>query len=92
MEEGVVEEEEEEEGEEEEEEEEEEKGPSKPKPKGRRKRSILTGRGVTLGMLLDDGIVEPGENCLSIDYLVSVDIGGALAVSSFYCELGVVVG
>ena len=41
------------------------------KPKGRRKsRSVLTGRGVTLGMLLDDGVMEPGEKCLSIDYLV----------------------
>lgn len=40
------------------------------KPKGRRKpRSVLTGRGVTLGMLLDDGVMEPGEKCLSIDYL-----------------------
>ncbi|RMX54484.1 hypothetical protein pdam_00021668 [Pocillopora damicornis] len=27
------------------------------------------GRGVTLGMLLDDGVMEPGEKCLSIDYL-----------------------
>ena len=43
------------------------------KPKGRRKpRSVLTGRGVTLGMLLDDGVMEPGEKCLSIDYLVSL--------------------
>lgn len=40
------------------------------KPKGRRKpRSVLTGRGVTLGMLLEDGVMEPGEKCLSIDYL-----------------------
>lgn len=40
------------------------------KPKGRRKpRSVLTGRGVTLGMLMDDGVIEPGEKCLSIDYL-----------------------
>ena len=50
--------------------------PAKPqsntKSKGRRKlRSVLTGRGVTLGMLLDDGVMEPGEKCLSIDYLVS---------------------
>ena len=42
------------------------------KTKGRRRkpRSVLTGRGVTLGMLLDDGVMEPGEKCLSIDYLV----------------------
>lgn len=53
-----------------EEEDETEKPPSA-KPKGRRKpRSVLTGRGVTLGMLLDDGVMEPGEKCLSIDYLV----------------------
>lgn len=43
------------------------------KTKGRRKpRSVLTGRGVTLGMLLDDGVMEPGEKCLSIDYLVRI--------------------
>ncbi|XP_078344836.1 MPN domain-containing protein-like [Oculina patagonica] len=43
---------------------------NKTKAKGRRKpRSVLTGRGVTLGMLLDDGVMEPGEKCLSIDYL-----------------------
>jgi len=48
------------------------KPPSSTKTKGRRKpRSVLTGRGVTLGMLLDDGVMEPGEKCLSIDYLVS---------------------
>ena len=49
-----------------------EKPPSNTKSKGRRKpRSVLTGRGVTLSMLLDDGVMEPGEKCLSIDYLVS---------------------
>lgn len=49
--------------------------PTGPKPKGQRKpRSILTGRGVTLGMLLDDGVMEPGEKCLSIDYLVSCNV------------------
>ena len=49
-----------------------EKPQSNTKSKGRRKpRSVLTGRGVTLGMLLDDGVMEPGEKCLSIDYLVS---------------------
>ncbi|XP_020623158.1 MPN domain-containing protein-like [Orbicella faveolata] len=47
-----------------------EKLQSNTKSKGRRKpRSVLTGRGVTLGMLLDDGVMEPGEKCLSIDYL-----------------------
>ena len=49
-----------------------EKAAAVSKPKSRRKpRSILTGRGVTLAMLLDDGIMDPGEKCLSIDYLVS---------------------
>lgn len=39
----------------------------------RRKRSqFLTGRGVTLRMLMEDGIVEAGEGVLSIDYLVRV--------------------
>ena len=55
-----------------EEEEDEADKPSAAKPKKRRKpRSVLTGRGVTLGMLLEDGVMEPGEKCLSIDYLVS---------------------
>ncbi|XP_033114989.1 MPN domain-containing protein-like isoform X2 [Anneissia japonica] len=34
-----------------------------------RRSSVLTGRGVTLKMLMDDHIVEPGNGCLSIDYL-----------------------
>ncbi|XP_071823283.1 MPN domain-containing protein-like [Apostichopus japonicus] len=43
-----------------------ESSPSSP----RRKRSqFLTGRGVTLRMLMEDGIVEAGEGVLSIDYL-----------------------
>ena len=32
----------------------------------------LTGRGVLLRDLIVDGIIEPGENVLSIDYRVSV--------------------
>lgn len=41
-----------------------------PHAKSRKPRSFLTGRGVTIAMLIEDGIVEPGEKLLSIDYLV----------------------
>ena len=69
----ITEEEEDEEELDDEEEDEEEEEPLEElsaKPKGRRGRSMLTGRGVTLSMLLDDGVIEPGEKCLSIAYLV----------------------
>ena len=58
--------------EEEEEEEDEEEGeenshaPESPE----KKRHCITGRGVTLAMLMVDGIVEPGDGVMSIDYLV----------------------
>ncbi|XP_070570079.1 MPN domain-containing protein-like isoform X2 [Ptychodera flava] len=32
-------------------------------------RNVVTGRGITLGMLLSDGIIEAGNGCLSMDYL-----------------------
>ena len=32
---------------------------------------VVTGRGITLSTLMNDGIVEAGDGCLSIDYLVS---------------------
>lgn len=38
--------------------------PSPPK-----KEKILTGRGVTLSMLMADDVVQPGKDCLSIEYL-----------------------
>lgn len=41
-----------------------------PHAKIRKPRSFLTGRGVTIAMLIEDGIMEPGEKLLSIDYLV----------------------
>ena len=42
-----------------------------PARKGRKQRgSLLTGRGVTMQMLIDDNILEAGEKLLSIDYLV----------------------
>lgn len=42
----------------------------KKKPKGKRAgRTILSGRGVTLKMLVDDGILDVEEGCMSIDYL-----------------------
>ncbi|KAK3736499.1 hypothetical protein QZH41_000872 [Actinostola sp. cb2023] len=37
--------------------------------KARKPRSFLTGRGVTIAMLIEDGVMEPGEKLLSIDYL-----------------------
>ncbi len=33
---------------------------------------VVTGRGITLSTLMNDGIVEAGENVLAIDYLVRV--------------------
>ena len=42
------------------------------KSSGRKSRSVLTSRGVTLSMLLNDKILEVGEKCLSIDYLVNI--------------------
>lgn len=30
----------------------------------------ITGRGVTLAMLMADGLIEPGEDVMSIEYLV----------------------
>ena len=42
-----------------------------PARKGRKQKgSLLTGRGVTMQMLIDDNILEAGEKLLSIDYLV----------------------
>ena len=34
-------------------------------------RQAITGRGVTLAMLMADGIIQPGPSTMSIDYLVS---------------------
>ena len=36
----------------------------------KRARHAITGRGVTLQMLMADGIIEPGEGVLSLEYLV----------------------
>ncbi len=47
--------------------------PLKPGKKERRsKGSMLTGRGVTMHMLIDDEILQTGEKLLSIDYLVRI--------------------
>ena len=52
--------------------EEEEIEEPKPAKKTRRPRgSLLTGRGVTMQMLIDENILQAGEKLLSIDYLVS---------------------
>lgn len=42
--------------------------------KPRKPRSFLTGRGVTIAMLIEDGVMEPGEKLLSIDYLVRITV------------------
>ncbi|XP_077997730.1 MPN domain-containing protein-like isoform X2 [Glandiceps talaboti] len=41
---------------------------STPTPK-KKSREVVTGRGISLAMLLSDGIIEAGEGCLSMDYL-----------------------
>jgi hypothetical protein len=56
--------------EEEEEVEEQVEAKSVKQTKPRKPRSFLTGRGVTIAMLIEDGVMEPGEKLLSIDYLV----------------------
>ena len=38
-------------------------------------KQALTGRGVTLLDLMDDGIIQAGENILSIDYRVCLGFG-----------------
>ena len=50
-----------------------EEGEKDGKKKGKKKkagRTSLSGRGVTLKMLLDDGVLAVEEGCMSIDYLV----------------------
>ena len=37
-----------------------------------KKEKVLTGRGVTLSMLMADGVVQHGKECLSIEYLVRI--------------------
>ena len=36
----------------------------------KRARHAITGRGVTLQMLMADGVIEPGEGLLTLEYLV----------------------
>ena len=38
-----------------------------------RHKSAMTGRGVSLSMLMADGVILPGEDCMSIEYLVCID-------------------
>ena len=42
---------------------------SSPSP-AKSRSGVVTGRGITLGMLMADGIVESGDGLLTIDYLV----------------------
>ncbi|GFQ82296.1 hypothetical protein TNCT_379351 [Trichonephila clavata] len=39
-----------------------------------KRRSIQSGRGVTLSMLMSDGILEAGEGFLTIDYLNMINV------------------
>ena len=39
-------------------------------PEKRRSKPVYTGRGVTLNMLMNEHLIEPGELCMSIEYLV----------------------
>jgi hypothetical protein len=51
----------------------------KKKGKGKKSgRTSLSGRGVTLKMLLDDGVLTVEEGCMSIDYLVSMTVAVGL--------------
>ena len=38
----------------------------------RRSQSLVTGRGITLSMLMADGCIKAGKKVLSIDYLVNL--------------------
>lgn len=38
----------------------------------KKSKPVYTGRGVTLNMLMNERLVEPGELCMSIEYLVIV--------------------
>lgn len=49
---------------------EDEEGKREELPFEQRARHVITGRGVTLAMLMADGFIQPGDNTMSIDYLV----------------------
>ena len=46
-------------------------------------KQALTGRGVTLSDLMEDGIIQAGENILSIDYRVCVCVFIASLITVF---------
>ena len=39
-------------------------------PAMRKVRHAISGRGITLAMLMNEGIIEPGDSVMSIEYLV----------------------
>ena len=39
-------------------------------PDRKKSKPVYTGRGVTLNMLMNEHLIEPGELCMSIEYLV----------------------
>lgn len=46
------------------------KGSEDPLMMVQKARHAVTGRGVTLAMLMADGVIHPGQDAMSIDYLV----------------------
>lgn len=46
------------------------KGSEDPLATAQKARHAVTGRGVTLAMLMADGVIHPGQDAMSIDYLV----------------------
>lgn len=48
--------------------------------------SLLTRRGITLRVLLKDGLVEPGDGVLAIHYLVITHIAHKGAVILYFCR------
>ena len=49
-----------------------------------RARHAITGRGVTLSMLMADGVIEPGEDNMSIEYLVRAQLVNIVQYNIYY--------
>ncbi len=45
-----------------------------PSVEKKRSKPVYSGRGVTLTMLMNEQLIEPGELCMSIEYLVCIFI------------------
>ena len=53
-------------------------------PEKRRSKPVYTGRGVTLNMLMNEHLIEPGELCMSIEYLVSSVLFITVITNDYY--------